>query len=512
MKLVKPNEKYQKSYYELVNEAIENEDVQEMGNAYRENEEFSHLVKRLKDREKGKNISKRDVPATVYFIIENSEVVGTIDLRHVLNKNYFERLGHIAYYIKPSKRNKGIATKALGLALKKYEKEPIARILITSYEDNLASRKVIENNGGKLEKIVFDEISQKNICRYCITLNENIYPRTAWLTTNRTCNCKCSWCYAGKSNYDNLVMDYTKAKEYIAYLKKAGIKKVILIGGEPTIYPNIDKIIFNLNKQGIRVSMATNGKMFANFDYTKKVVKSGLQGVNISIKGISEEEYIKNTKVTGFKEMVDGYHNLIKLGIEPSLSYVICNNNSKEINDLYEMLVNNDLNNITFLLYKPSINGCGDNAPTLNELANACEKIYQKFENSKINYVIEMSLPLCVLDEDLLNNLIIKGRISTCCHISKGTGIIFDTKFNILPCNHFMNIPMNTSPVLPEKIIEFWNSSEAKDFRNKIRTYPTVTCSKCSKWSICGGGCFLRWLSDNPKDYITDKYTGKEDL
>lgn len=174
MKLVKPNEKYQKSYYELINEAIENEDVQEMGNAYRENEEFSHLVKRLKDREKGKNISKRDVPATVYFIIENSEVVGTIDLRHVLNKNYFERLGHIAYYIKPSKRNKGIATKALGLALKKYEKEPIARILITSYEDNLASRKVIENNGGKLEKIVFDEISQKNICRYWVNITSQI--------------------------------------------------------------------------------------------------------------------------------------------------------------------------------------------------------------------------------------------------------------------------------------------------------------------------------------------------
>ena len=51
MKLVKPNEKYKDSYYELVNEGVENKDVQEMGNAYRENEEFSHLIKRLKDRD-----------------------------------------------------------------------------------------------------------------------------------------------------------------------------------------------------------------------------------------------------------------------------------------------------------------------------------------------------------------------------------------------------------------------------------------------------------------------------
>ena len=30
MKLVKPNEKYKDSYYELVNEGVENKDVQEM--------------------------------------------------------------------------------------------------------------------------------------------------------------------------------------------------------------------------------------------------------------------------------------------------------------------------------------------------------------------------------------------------------------------------------------------------------------------------------------------------
>lgn len=114
------------------------------------------------------------MPATVYFIIENSEVVGTIDLRHTLNENYFERLGHIAYYIKPSMRNKGIVTKALGLVLKKYQNKNISEILITSYEDNLYSRKVIESNGGKLEKIIFDEKSKKNICRYWVNIISQI--------------------------------------------------------------------------------------------------------------------------------------------------------------------------------------------------------------------------------------------------------------------------------------------------------------------------------------------------
>ena len=162
MNLVLPCKKYEKEYYELVNSAIKNEDVSEMGNAYRSGECYQDMLKRLKNRRNGIGISNRDVPATVYFIIDNHKVVGTIDLRHKLNDNYFSRLGHVAYYIKPEERKKGYATKALSLALKKYKKHKIKDILITCLEDNDASRKVIEKNGGKLEKTFYDDVT-KNI-------------------------------------------------------------------------------------------------------------------------------------------------------------------------------------------------------------------------------------------------------------------------------------------------------------------------------------------------------------
>ena len=59
------------------------------------------MIKRLDDRRRGIHIASRDVPATVYFIItDDDKLVGTIDLRHQLNDNYYVRLGHIAYYIK----------------------------------------------------------------------------------------------------------------------------------------------------------------------------------------------------------------------------------------------------------------------------------------------------------------------------------------------------------------------------------------------------------------------------
>ncbi len=153
MKLVNPTVKYKNSYLKLIECAKEKGDINEMGNAYRENENFDTMIKRLKDRAKGKNISKLDVPSSMKWIIEKDEVLGTIDLRHVLNKNYFERLGHIAYYIHPLKRNNGYATKALSLAIKWYKKRPINKILITCYSDNEASKKVILKNGGQFKKM-----------------------------------------------------------------------------------------------------------------------------------------------------------------------------------------------------------------------------------------------------------------------------------------------------------------------------------------------------------------------
>ena len=130
------------------------------------------MLIRLENRSKGINISSRDVPATVQFILnEKGKVVGTIDIRHTLNDNYFSRLGHIAYYIKLEERNKGYATGALKLALEKLKNEyKVNKVLITCLKDNIASRKVIEANGGIFEKEFYDEITNNYIQRFWITI------------------------------------------------------------------------------------------------------------------------------------------------------------------------------------------------------------------------------------------------------------------------------------------------------------------------------------------------------
>jgi predicted acetyltransferase len=59
-------------------------------------------------------------------------------------------LGHIGYSVVPWKRRRGYATRALGLLLPEVRSEGLPYVELTTDATNLASRRVIEANGGVL--------------------------------------------------------------------------------------------------------------------------------------------------------------------------------------------------------------------------------------------------------------------------------------------------------------------------------------------------------------------------
>jgi len=59
-------------------------------------------------------------------------------------------LGHIGYSVVPWKQNRGYATLALNFTLQEAKAEGLEYVQITTEEDNIASQRVITNNGGVL--------------------------------------------------------------------------------------------------------------------------------------------------------------------------------------------------------------------------------------------------------------------------------------------------------------------------------------------------------------------------
>lgn len=100
---------------------------------------------------KGINLPKGWIPFTTYWLIDQNEFIGIVQIRHKLTPHLRKIGGLIGYTIRPSKRKQGYGKKILALALPKAKKLGLTKILVTCDENNLASKKIIEANDGIYE-------------------------------------------------------------------------------------------------------------------------------------------------------------------------------------------------------------------------------------------------------------------------------------------------------------------------------------------------------------------------
>lgn len=99
---------------------------------------------------KYQNISFYDTPTITYIMYVNNVPVGYICIRTKIDDNWKRWSGNFYYAISVNERKKGYGKKILELALDEFRKLGFKEIYGQSSEGNIASAKVIENNGGIL--------------------------------------------------------------------------------------------------------------------------------------------------------------------------------------------------------------------------------------------------------------------------------------------------------------------------------------------------------------------------
>ena len=152
--------KYKQTYLDTVKEFINLGSDNESTNHYLKrtlkqfDEEFEKFVQEEINNHNNIQSAGR-VQCTEFWILdENDTYCGRISLRHRLNEFLTHYGGHIGYDIRPSKRGNNYATLALGLCLKEAKKIGLDEVLITCDDDNIASIKIIERNGGVFQNTI----------------------------------------------------------------------------------------------------------------------------------------------------------------------------------------------------------------------------------------------------------------------------------------------------------------------------------------------------------------------
>lgn len=170
MKFIRPCAEYLDSYIKAKNEDIifrsDNIDVFK----YEED-----VIEKSYKREMGIDLPPGWVRATTFWAVDGGKFIGEVSIRHELTPALLNFGGNIGYEVRHSCSGMGYGTKILSMA-KKYCKEELnlSRVLVTCDDDNTASQKIIEKNGGVLENKVRNDFGTRVVTtrRYWIDLYE----------------------------------------------------------------------------------------------------------------------------------------------------------------------------------------------------------------------------------------------------------------------------------------------------------------------------------------------------
>ncbi|WPC39894.1 GNAT family N-acetyltransferase [Clostridium sp. JS66] len=165
--LSKPDKEYQKSFEDYVLSYKKTDDDFYFNFYKKALENFDEYLNDLHNYYKGINLPQDWVRTSTFWLIDNSQVVGAVRIRHqdVLSD------GNIGYDISPCYRKKGYGTQILKLALVEAEKIGMKEVMVTCNIDNIYSKKIIEKNNSKLLETIFIQEENEKVYRYSISLS-----------------------------------------------------------------------------------------------------------------------------------------------------------------------------------------------------------------------------------------------------------------------------------------------------------------------------------------------------
>ena len=76
---------------------------------------------------------------------------------------------------------------------------------------------------------------------------------------SRICNFRCSYCYVPEKKEHRGELSRDEIKDVILQAKELGARKIIILGGEPSIYPHLPEMLCFLAEHGFEVEMFSNG-------------------------------------------------------------------------------------------------------------------------------------------------------------------------------------------------------------------------------------------------------------
>lgn len=161
------------------------------------------------------------------------------------------------------------------------------------------------------------------------------------------CNFNCTYCGSGGEGKlsDGYSLSYEERISIISKLHEIGIDSYRITGGEPLLYPELYKLLDDLqNHESLnKITIVTNGSLI-NDKFVNYIKKSKIKSVTISLDALDKETFRKVTRIDSYEKVINNIIRLKQERINVKINSVATKQNEKEIYKLIGFAISYGIN------------------------------------------------------------------------------------------------------------------------------------------------------------------------
>jgi len=214
------------------------------------------------------------------------------------------------------------------------------------------------------------------------------YPQIIHIELTSVCNFNCEHCYKNANILKNKI-DTKLLFERISNDLNEKTEVLHLTGGEPTLHPEFEKIVRTLS-DNFTLQLTSNG---TNIDMYSVDLFKKFQGIDISLYGLNDDEYLNNTKnKEGFQKVLNGCRILKNAGINFRETVVLNNENRHQMEEYVKFAIESGAETLGFALPVASGKLIKSNNKKWSLSVDSINEIYREFRRLENKYKNQISL------------------------------------------------------------------------------------------------------------------------
>lgn len=313
------------------------------------------------------------------------------------------------------------------------------------------------------------------------------FPRTVYRELTQLCNLECIHCYSASMIKWFKWLDFNEIKNTIDELIDRWVEFLNIWWWEPMIYKDIYKTLYYAISKWLTIEMTTNW-ILINDDSIKKLKKTWIKFIQISLDGSHKNIYEKIRRKSDFNKVISAINKLIEAWFVLSVNTVLMKHNKDDIINIIKLCKNLWVNyfKVSPLMetWRWSSNVL-DLQLSLNEYKNIYKNII-KYKQSHLKDDMKIIIYQNILKPDI-KNIDWMPDNHYWCPASRTTCWI-DSYWNVYPCSYMNHKELCCWNIKEQSLLDIRSKS---DIMNKIRNIDKITwkCSNCDFLDLCRWGC-----------------------